>query len=75
MVEETSLEFTLRKVGETRNYLLDEIKWNKWNKLGKHTLNTIGVLISKSLINPYNSHDKFVPVNNVLRDVMTWKKK
>ena len=74
MVEETSLEFTLRKVGETRNYLLDEIKWNKWNKLGKHTLNTIGVLISKSLINSYNSHDKFVPVNNVLRECNDMKK-
>ena len=26
MVEEASLEFRLRKVNETRNYLLDEIK-------------------------------------------------
>ena len=30
MVEETSLEFPLRKVDETRNYLLDGIKWNQW---------------------------------------------
>ena len=28
MVEETSLEFRLRKIDETRNYLLDEIKHN-----------------------------------------------
>ena len=74
MVEETSLEFPLRKVDETRNYLLDGIKWNKWNKLGKYTLNTVGVLISKSLINPYNSHDKFVSVNNVLRECNEMKK-
>ena len=26
MVEEASLEFRLRRVNETRNYLLDEIK-------------------------------------------------
>ena len=28
MVEEASLDFTLRKTGETRSYLLDEIKHN-----------------------------------------------
>ena len=28
MVEKTSLEFRLKKVDETRNYLLDEIKHN-----------------------------------------------
>ena len=28
MIEETSLEFRLRKIDETRNYLLDEIKHN-----------------------------------------------
>ena len=28
MVEEVSLEFRLRKIYETRNYLLDEIKHN-----------------------------------------------
>ena len=28
MAEETSLEFRLRKIDETRNYLLDEIKHN-----------------------------------------------
>ena len=28
MVEESSLEFRLRKIDETRNYLLEEIKHN-----------------------------------------------
>ena len=28
MAEEASLEFRLRKIGETRNYLLDKIKHN-----------------------------------------------
>ena len=28
MVEEASLEFRLRKIDETRNYVLDEIKHN-----------------------------------------------
>ena len=28
MIEEASLEFRLRKIDETRNYLLDEIKYN-----------------------------------------------
>ena len=28
MVEEESLEFTLRKIDGTRNYLLDEVKHN-----------------------------------------------
>ena len=28
MVEDASLEFRLRKINETRNYLLDEIKHN-----------------------------------------------
>ena len=36
--------------------------------LGKDMLNTIEVLISKALINPYISHDDFVSVNNVLRE-------
>ena len=36
--------------------------------LGKTKLNTIEVLISKSLIDSYISHDGFVSVNNVLRE-------
>ena len=134
MVEKASLEFILRKIDETRNYILDEIKYNdlmseKYKKkckylnyvehllilvstvtglvcvpvditssaagmnicaivagikkcksiikkkkkkhdkivlLGKDKLNTIEVLISKSLINSYISRDEFVLVNNVL---------
>ena len=36
--------------------------------LGKDKLNTIEVLISKTLIDSYISHDRFVSVNNVLRE-------
>ena len=35
--------------------------------LGKYKLNTIEVIISKTLIDSYISHDEFVSVNNVLR--------
>ena len=35
--------------------------------LEKDKLNTIEVLISKTLIDTYISHDEFVSVNNVLR--------
>ena len=34
--------------------------------LGKAKLDTIGVLIFRN--NPYNSHEKFFSVNNVLRE-------
>ena len=46
-------------------------KKNKLDKialLGKVKLNTTEVLISKALINSYISHDKFVLVNDVLRE-------
>ena len=36
--------------------------------LGKSKLSTIEVLISKSLIDSYISHDEFVLLNNVLRE-------
>ena len=36
--------------------------------LGKDKLNAIEVIISKSLIDSYISHDEFVSVNNVLRE-------
>ena len=42
-------------------------KNNKIVLIGKDKLNTIDVLISKSLMNLYISHDEFVAVNNVLR--------
>ena len=35
---------------------------------GGEKLNTIEVLISKTLIDSYISHDEFVLVNNVLRE-------
>ena len=43
-------------------------KHDKIVLLGKDKLNTIEVLISKALIDSYNSCDEFVPVNNVLRE-------
>ena len=43
-------------------------KHDKILVLGKDKLNTIEVLISKALIDSYISHDKFVSVNNVLRE-------
>ena len=43
--------------------------------LGKDKLETIEVLISKALINSYISHDKFVSVNNVLREYNEIKEK
>ena len=43
-------------------------KHDKIPLLGKHKLNTIDVLISKTLINSCISHDEFVLANNVLRE-------
>ena len=42
--------------------------------LGKDKLNTIEVLISKTLIDSYISHDEFVSVNDVLREYNEIKK-
>ena len=42
--------------------------------LGKDMLNAIEVLISKSLINAYISHDEFFSVNNILREYNEMKK-
>ena len=42
--------------------------------LGKDKLNTIKVLISKTLIDSYISHDEFVSVNDVLREYNEMKK-
>ena len=36
--------------------------------LGKVKLNTIKILISKSIIDSYISHDKFISVASVLRE-------
>ena len=43
-------------------------KHDKLVLLGKYKLNTIEVLISKSLIDLYISHHEFVSINNVLRE-------
>ena len=59
MVEEASLKSIIKK----RKKKYDEIVL-----LGKNKLNTIEVLISKTLIDSYVSHDEFISVNNVLRE-------
>ena len=41
--------------------------------LGKDKLNPIEVLIFKFLIDSHNSYDKFVSVNNVLRECYEMK--
>ena len=43
--------------------------------IGKDKLNTIEVLISKTLIDSYISHDEFASVNNVLGKYYEIKKK
>ena len=43
-------------------------KHDKIVLLGKTELDTIKVLISKSLINPYIIHDELVSLNNVSRE-------
>ena len=43
-------------------------KHDKIVLLGKTKLDTIGVIISKALIDLYISHDEFVSVNNLLRE-------
>ena len=55
MVEEASLEFRLRKIDETRNYLLDEIKHNdlmseKYKKTCKYLNYVKNLLILASTI-------------------------
>ena len=51
-------------------------KHDKIALLGKANLENIEVLISKTLIDLYSSHDEFVSVNNVLREnIIRWKKK
>ena len=42
--------------------------------LAKTKLNTIKVLISKRFIESYINHDKFVSVNNMLREYNEMKK-
>ena len=49
-------------------------KHNKIVLLQKGNLNTIEVLISKAFIDSYISHDKFLSVNNVLKEYNEIKK-
>ena len=41
--------------------------------LGKTKLNAFEVVISKALINSHISHDKFVSINNVLKEYKEMK--
>ena len=50
-----------------------KIKLNKIVLFGKDKLNTIKVLDSKALIDSYVSHEKFVLINNVLRECYEMK--
>ena len=55
MVEEASLEFRLRKINETRNYLLDEIKHNdliteKYKKTCKYVNFVENLLVLSSAV-------------------------
>ena len=47
--------------------IIKKKKHDKILLLGKDKLNTIEVLISKTLMDSYYSHDDFFSVNNVLR--------
>ena len=49
-------------------------KHDKIVLLGKDKLNTTEVLISKSLIDSYISHNEFVSVKNVVREFNDMKK-
>ena len=57
---------------EFRNWVKNWVKKKKKHdrivSLAKSTLNRIEVLISKSLIDSNISHDKFVSINNVLKE-------
>ena len=59
-----------------KSIIMKKKKYDKIVLLGKAKLNTFEILISMALIDSYVSHDKFVSVNNVLREyLMRWKKK
>ena len=74
MVEETSLEFRLRKTYETRNYLSDEIKHNdlmseKYKKTCKY-LNYVGnLLILSSIITGCVSISTFASLVDINVDI------
>ena len=49
-------------------------KYDKVVLLGKDKVNSMEVLISKTLIDSYISHDEFVSINNVLKEYYEMKK-
>ena len=62
----------------SRNWKVIKKKKKEYNKLvfwGTSKSNTIKVLISNALIDSYITHDKFVSVDNVLRESSEIKKK
>ena len=62
----------------SRNWKVIKKKKKEYNKLvfwGNSKSNTIKVLISNALIDSYITHDKFVSVDNVLRESSEIKKK
>ena len=59
---------------KTYKSIIDKTKkHDKIVLLRKTKLDTIEVLISKALIDPYINHDEFVSVNNVLREYIEMK--
>ena len=57
------------------NFKKKKKKHDKIILLAKTKLNSIDILIIQALINSYISHDKFVLVNNLLREYDGMKKK
>ena len=57
------------------NFKKKKKKHDKIVLLAKTKLNSIDILIIQALINSYISHDKFVLVNNLLREYDDMKKK
>ena len=71
MLEEASLEFRLRKIDQTRNYLLDEIKHNdlmsgKYKKTCKYLNYVENMLILASVVTGCISVSTFVSLVYVL---------
>ena len=71
MLEEASLEFRLRKIDQTRNYLLDEIKHNdlmsgKYKKTCKYLNYVENMLILASAVTGCISVSTFVSLVYVL---------
>ena len=61
------------RIKKYKSIITKKEKHNKIALLGKDQLNTIEVPISKALIDSCNSQDKFVSVNNVLKQYYEMK--